>query len=1054
MEGLPSGTVTMLFTDIEGSTHMLQRIGVKYAAVLDDHRALLTAAVETNEGAVVGTQGDAMFAVFSEAPDAVAAALGAQLALAQHPWPAHGRIRVRMGIHTGDALLRNGDYVGLAVHQAARICSAVHGGQVVVSDTTAATAADDLPPGAGLLDLGHHRLKDLPEPLHLWQLAHRDLPFEFPRLRSDAVPGNLPRQITRFVGRRTELDEAAYLLQTGTRLLTLTGPGGCGKTRLALELAAEVVDEFPHGAWLVELGGVGEPELVDHVVAAALDVREEQGRPVAQTLCEAIGTKHLLLLMDNCEHLVAACAELADALLRSCPEVRVLVTSQEALAIAGEVVVQVPPLANKEGVELFADRAAARRPGFELTAEHMDHVIAICDRLDGIPLAIELAAARVNVLTPRQIAARLDDQFRLLTGGNRTALPRQQTLRATVDWSYGLLGEEERVLLRRLSIFTGGWTLETAAAVCSGADLEDDAVLDGLDRLVTRPLVAAEEQDGAARYRLLQTIRQYGQQKLDDAGETEQLRNAHLAWFADLVVRAEPDLTGPGQAAWLARLAAEYDNLRAALEWAATSELAAVFVSLAADLWRFWLVRGLWSEGRAWLRRALAADPLRGDAARARALTGAGDLAAEQGDYEVAEPLLLESLELWQELGDREGVAESLNHLGNLDRGRFEFDRARARLIESLEIRRELGNERGMAVSLRNLGLVAALQRDHDTARARYDEALPLARRTGDKRVIATVARALALARFTDGERVQARELAEEGLALMRELGDRQGIAELLTVLAGMSTAEGDASTGASMMEEALAIWATLGSVDAVAWTHTTLGEMALDRGDATTAAPHLAAGLEAWRRLGDEAAVARVANLAGWAACLAGQCDAALPMLDEAVALCRRRADTGELSAALHSRGETARLAGRTDQARADFEESLAAARASGWKRLLWWPMHGLAALARAAGDLDTAESLLREALALQPTRGRMEGTVDCLDELAGVASDRGDVLRAAQLLGASDAIRKRAGVLRQPARMPAYDDTMSQISSALDPDAVGSAQRAGAEMPLTELI
>src|SRR3954470_1986561 len=472
MDALPSGMVTLLFTDIEGSTHMLQRIGVKYAAVLDDHRALLTAAVESSGGAIVGTQGDAMFAVFSEAPDAVNAALAAQLALAEHPWPAHGRIRVRMGIHTGDALLRNGDYVGLAVHQAARICSAAHGGQVVVSDTTTATAGDGLPSGAGWLDLGHHRLKDLPEPLHLWQLAHRDLPFEFPRLRSDAVPGNLPRQITRFVGRRTELDEAAYLLQSGTRLLTLTGPGGCGKTRLALELAAEVVDGFPHGAWLVELSSVGEPELVDHVVAAALDVREEPGRPMAETLCEAVGSKHLLLVLDNCEHLVASCARLADALLRVCPEVRVVVTSQEALAIAGEVVIQVPPLATKEGVELFADRAMARRPGFEVTAEHAEHIAGICDRLDGIPLAIELPAARVNVLTPGQIAARLDDQFRLLTGGNRTALPPPPTLPAAGDWSYWLLAEEERVLLRRLSMFTGGWTLDSAEAVCAGDDLD------------------------------------------------------------------------------------------------------------------------------------------------------------------------------------------------------------------------------------------------------------------------------------------------------------------------------------------------------------------------------------------------------------------------------------------------------------------------------------------------------------------------------------------------------------------------------------------------------
>ena len=454
--------MTFLFTDIEGSTHLLQRLGDRYAEVLDTHFGLLTDALTAHDGHIVNFQGDAVFVAFEQASDAVAAAYAAQEALDAYPWSAGEDVRVRVGMHTGPALQTGDNYVGLAVHEASRICSAAHGGQVVLSDVTRDQVGTRWPPGVSTRDLGFHRLKDLPEPRRLYQLIYAGLPGNFPRLRSDAAPGNLPKQSTSFVGRRAELADACRQLDAGVSVLTLTGPGGCGKTRLALEVAAEVVDDYPGGAWQVELAMVNDPALVPQAVAKTLDVREEAGIDTVQSLTAALADTRVLLVLDNCEHLVDACAQLADTLVRACPDAHVLATSQEALGVAGESVLRVSSMPPPDGVQLFVDRARAKRPDFAMTPEAAAAIESICRRLDGIPLAIELAAARVKALTVEQILERLDDRFRLLAGGSRTAPTRQQTLRATLDWSYDLLTDAERTLLQRLSVFAGGWTLESA----------------------------------------------------------------------------------------------------------------------------------------------------------------------------------------------------------------------------------------------------------------------------------------------------------------------------------------------------------------------------------------------------------------------------------------------------------------------------------------------------------------------------------------------------------------------------------------------------------------
>lgn len=1050
---LPTGIVTFVFTDIEGSTRLLQRLGARYGDLLDDVCSVLRGAMESAGGVQFGNEGDALFFAFSAPHGALAGALSAQRALAAHEWPAGETIRVRVGLDSGDASLTStGNYVGLPLHRAARICAAAHGGQVVVSDATRQLASAELPDGAVWGDLGHHRLRDLPDPLRLFEILHADLAGPFPRLRSDAAPGNLPKQRTSFVGRTGEIDAAKSWFREGTAVVTLAGAGGAGKTRLALEVAAELVDGYPHGAWVVDLAAVSEPGQVSQAVATTVDVRDEPGRELEETLVSSLRPKRLLLVLDNCEHLVDECAHIAGMLARSCPGIQILTTSQEALGLPEERVLPVPSLEEGESVELFVDRASVHRPGFELGPSNRDAVIHICRRLDGIPLAIELAAARVAVLTPQQIADRLDDSFRLLSGGSRSALPRQRTLRAAVDWSFQLLQPIEQILLRRLGVFSGGWTLEGAEAVCSDGTLARYDVLDVLGRLVARSLVVFEERDGEARYRLLETIRQYSTEKLSEAGEVAALRQRHMEWFRGLVVDTQPGLTGPDQARLLALLDAQYGNLRGAMEWAASMPGEPTLLQMAAALWRFWLVRGHWSEGRTWLEQALAQSDGADPRTRARALAAAGDLATEQGDHEAAQRLLDSALEIWRDLDDTPGVAKALNHLGNLARARFEFDTARALLHQSLDLRHHDGNERGAAVSLRNLGLVAALQRDFESARTLYEEALPLARRQGDKRVVASLTQALSLVSFTDGEHEAATRLAEEGLAIATELGDTRLVAEHLTVLAAISAAEGDGAGADARRDEALALLATLDAGDAIAWAHTTLGELAAAAGAVDSARLHLAAATAAWRRIGDEAALSRVLTRAGHCACLAGDMDEAAAILEEAIELARRADEPSELASALHAMGEVARY--RRDLAFAHrlYEQSLEVARETGWKRLLWGPIHGLAAVAREQGRYGEALDLLRQSIALRPGVGRRLGTATCLDEIAAVASDLGQTTVAAKLLGAASSLRDGVGV--PPVRSEAYAELLGRLRAALGDEELEMSLKTGAALSPDEAV
>lgn len=752
MSALPTGTVTFLFTDIEGSTRLWQQHPEPMKQALLRHHALLQQSIESSNGYVFQIVGDAFCAAFHTAAGGVAAALAAQRALAAEPWGETGPIRVRMALHTGTADLHAGEHKageymsGLTLSHTARLLSVAHGGQILVSNATQELVRNDLPSLVELRNLGLHRLRDLTRAEHIYQVVAQRLPDRFPALRSlEVVPNNLPRQLTTFIGREREIAEAKRLLAE-THLLTITGPGGSGKTRLSLEIGARLLSEYPDGVWLVEFAHLADPARVPQVLATALSVREEADRPLLVTLVDHLRPKRVLLLLDNCEHLIDACAGLADTLLRGCPEVKILPSSREALGLTGEVVFRVPPLslpdsrlvpalerlAEYEAVRLFVDRAIAVKPDFTLTDDTAAAVVQICRRLDGIPLAIELAAARVRTLSVQQITAHLDERFRLLTGGSRTALPRHQTLRGLIDWSYGLLSEAERELFRRVSVFVGGWTLEASVAVCAGVDVDRYDIVELLGRLVDKSLCLIDGEGSDPRYRLLETIRQYGFEKLAETSEGQVVRARHRDFYLGFAEDAEPRLQGPEQVAWLQRLEADHDNLRAALRWSLDCDETEAALRLGSALSLFWDTHGYVREGREWLDELLAharerpTSTVTARRALGKVLDAASRTRARWSEFPQATEFLTQGLAVWRELGDKRGIAEALNNLavGATQSG----DRVRARVLvaESLALFRELSDKRGTAHALNNLAEILRGDGDLPGARALFEESVPL----------------------------------------------------------------------------------------------------------------------------------------------------------------------------------------------------------------------------------------------------------------------------------------------------------------------------------------
>jgi predicted ATPase/class 3 adenylate cyclase/Tfp pilus assembly protein PilF len=848
----PTAQVTLLFTDIEGSAALWDRDEARMSQALARHDALARSAVNRYGGNVVKTTGDGMLAVFDDASAALTATLELQQALRDMALTTDSPLRVRCGLHRGVVEHRDSDYFGSTVNRAARIMSAAHGGQVLLSQAVADSVRDRLPVQASLRDLGRVRLRDLATPECIYQAVHPRLRVEFPALRSlETTPNNLTLQPTTFVGRNKELAELERLCAT-TRLLTLTGAGGCGKTRLGLQLAADLLESFPDGVWLVELAPLSNPDLVPRTMATVLGLEEQPGKPITSTLVEHLKDRQVLLVIDNCEHLLHACAMLSDLLLRGCPHLTILASSREALGIAGEQTYRVPSLslpalkeihtpasvASFEALQLFVERCLNVRPAFRVTPENVATLVSICHRLDGIPLAIELAAARVRSLTVEEINARLDHRFRLLTGGSRTALPRQQTLRSLIDWSYDLLQEPEKALLQRLSVFAGGWTLEAAERICAGDQVEDGEVLDLLTSLIDKSLVAVERSDVRLRYRLLETVRQYARERLVESGGAEEVREHHRDYFLALAEEADKKLLGAEQADWLRSFEEEHDNLRLALEWSHAEAHAQEDLRLCGAMHRFWFTRGHSTEGRQWCARILAKGvPAEPTVEYANVVNAAGSLAWHQTDFPAARTLLEQSLVLARALDDRCGLARTLNNLGNLAIEQGDYPAAQALYEESLALSCELQDRRGAASVLGNLGMVAHERGDLAAAQARAQESLELSREVGDRGRVAHALNMLGSIACDQGDLATARELSQDGLAIGRDLGDLDCIATSLKNLGVVAALRGEFDDARPLYREAVAIRHEMGDRVWLARTLDLVAALGAAQGDPRSAA-------------------------------------------------------------------------------------------------------------------------------------------------------------------------------------------------------------------------
>jgi predicted ATPase/class 3 adenylate cyclase len=829
MAELPSGTVTFLLTDVEGSTALWEEAPEAMRAALARHDALFEAAVTEHRGVHIRPrgEGDSRFAVFSSAPNAVAAAVAIQRVFAAEPWPTSRPITVRIGIHTGEAELRDGDYYGSAVNRCARLRGIGHGGQVLLSEATAGLVRDGMPSGVRLLDLGRHRLKDLTEPERVSQVVAPDLASDFPSLASlDVRPHNLPTHPTALLGRKRELAEVRELFEDGARLVTLTGPGGTGKTRLGLQVAADLLDHYPDGVFFVPLAPISDPNLVISAVAQILGLRETGGRSLSETVTSSLRERQLLLLLDNFEQILPAARLVAD-LLAACPRLTVLVTSRAALRLRGEREYAVPPLALPDpkretsvevlrayaAVALFTERAVDARASFGLIEENASTVAEICRRLDGLPLAIELAAARIKLVSPEALLHRLDRRLPLLTGGARDLPERQRTLRDTITWSYDLLDEAEQALFRRLGTFIGGCTIEAAEAVCDADGEIGIDVLDGIASLVDKSLLRQEDgPDGEPRLTTLETIREYALEWLEASGEAAELRRRHADYCVMLAERAAPELRGHGQAACLARLEADHDNLRAALRWAIEQGEVESGLRLAGALAWFWYVHGHWTAGLGWLEAALAASDGASASTRATALDGAGFLALVLGDRLRATTLLEHGLALFRDLADARGIARSLGRLGLVARNAGAYARATALLEESLGLYRGLGDTKGIATALWQLGSVARDRGDYARATPLFAESLALYQDLGDTRGVSIALTDLGLAAHARGESERAATCLEESLALSRGLGDRRHAAEVLEALARVVRAQGQPERAAQLLGAAEALREAVGA--------------------------------------------------------------------------------------------------------------------------------------------------------------------------------------------------------------------------------------------------
>jgi len=842
---LPSGEVTFLFSDIEGSTSRWEQHHDAMKVAVARHDSLIRAEIERHGGYVFKTVGDAFCAAFGSPQQALQAALAGQHRLYKEDFSEVGGLRVRMGVHAGTAVERDLDYYGPTVNRVARLMSIGHGGQILISEAVRHAVADGLPGGASLVDLGMRRLKDLMQPEHVWQVSIAGLPSDFAPLKSlDARPNNLPVQSTALVGRERELGSVKQLVASH-RLVTISGAGGVGKTRVALQIGADLIDHYERGVWFADLAPISDGGLVPSTIARALEVTQS-GDAVESSLLRSLKHRELLLILDNCEHVLESVAPLADAILKACPLVRILTTSRQPLGVAGEFVHRLSSLSVPEAstsmtadeaqrygaTALFIERATAADSRFVLTDDSAPIVVDICRRLDGIPLAIELAAARINVLALPNLARRLDERFKILTGGSRTALPRQKTLGALIDWSYGLLDEDEKTLFKRLGIFAGGFTFEAAMLVCSGDGTDETAILNLLSSLADKSLVLADTSGDGERYRLLESTRAYALEKLSETGTRDLLARRHAEYFRTFAEAAKADHRSRPAEACLPRQEPEIDNLRSALNWALQQGHAPdLGAAIAASIVRLWQAVGLAAEARNWGTLALeridaATRPdLRADLLLGLTALGSGDrfhdmaVSAHQiferygddggaadalyllgwhsflaGRTEAADDAVARASEIYRRAGPELALAKCINMRAVLAERRRDLVPARALLREAIEMFRALGDERRVGGTLTNLGSCEFAAEDHAQAERCYAEALEILSRKKNAEDLVILYGNILINRLALGDVPGARDAGLAGMRCAREMGDERYIAELVLDLGSVAARSGRTS--------------------------------------------------------------------------------------------------------------------------------------------------------------------------------------------------------------------------------------------------------------------
>jgi predicted ATPase/class 3 adenylate cyclase/DNA-binding NarL/FixJ family response regulator len=1003
---LPTGTVTLLLADVEGSTRLWETQPGEMTAAIARLNLSVSEVIATNDGVrpVEQGEGDSFVAAFARASDAVAAALELQRApLAP--------IRLRIGVHTGEIQLRDdANYAGPTINRTARLRDLAHGGQTVLSGATEAMVIDRLPADAWLTDLGTHPLRDLPRPERVVQLCHPDLVNEFPPLRVSAavVSQHLPVQLTSFVGRDAELTQLRELLSQN-RVVTLTGAGGVGKTRLAIQVAAAMAGEFSDGVWYVDLAPITDPELVPVTVARALGLPDQPGRSTMDTLLRFVRDRQMLVVLDNCEHLLDASAELVVALLSGATKLTVLATSREAIGVAGEVSWRVPSLSlADEAIELFSDRARHARPGFTLTDGNAATVTEICARLDGVPLAIELAAARVRALSLAEILDSLHDRFRLLTGGARTAVRRQQTLRASVDWSHALLTEPERVLLRRLAVFLGGFDLDAAQEVAGGGDVARYQVLDQLTLLVDKSLVVADDSGGRTRYRLLETVRQYALEKLGESGEADAVRSRHRDHYTSMAALLDAPAGGDYEHR-LERANIEIDNLRAAFGWSRENSDVELALALASSLQPLWLARGRLREGLTWFDTALtdldAQHPEVTPVVRARALADRAMLGLWAGAADSPERAQ-QALALARDVDDPALLARALTACGHIA-SYFDAEAARAHLAEAIGLVRALDDPWRLSQILSSQAAAAVVAGDPLAVRAAGQEGRDLADAIGDRSDSRRCRWCLGGAQLYQGDLTGAAgqfgEVTVEAEAAHDEVWRAAGLSGQGLALAF----QGETGAARAAADAAVEATAELGGLTA-GTAYAALANAALAAGDAATAHDATEAAWQHVSALPAHAAAQRF--MSAQAALAAGDLLAARRWADEAVAT-----------------------------------------------TIGWWLVAALATRARVAiaqGEPELAERDAHDALAIAASMQAYLGISDTLECLAAVAGEAGSHREAARLFGAAHGVRERIGEVRFKVWDAGYEVSVAALRNALGEEDFDGAWAEGAALSAEEAI